>query len=77
MGFKSKATKANKAKKQEREPIKRKATGVRYVLRTDIRPSHMYNRSGVVAHEFNGEGTKEECIEEVKRKTEQTYGDRR
>ena len=30
MGFKSKATKENKAKKQDRKPIKRAATGLKW-----------------------------------------------
>ena len=30
MGFKSKATKANKAKKEDRKPIKRAATGLKW-----------------------------------------------
>jgi len=46
MGFKSKATKANKAKKQEREPIQRKHAGHVHKIRTDLRPSNERDHRG-------------------------------
>ena len=54
MGFKSKATKANKAKKQERKPIQRKMEGQVWKIRTDLRPSNEVGKGGLCQYHFPG-----------------------
>ena len=62
MGYKSKATKINKAKKVDRPPIKRVAEGRPFVVRTDLPPKKGYgltgcNASGRVANDIAEEMT--------------------
>ena len=68
MGYKSKATKANKAKKVDRPPIKRIAEGIPFVVRTDLpvkrgssqgQSAGFYQGSGLTANEWAEEMAKE------------------
>lgn len=67
MGYKSKATKANKAKKVDRPPIKRVAEGIPFVIRTDLpvkrgtqgQSAGFYQGSGLTANEWAEEMAKE------------------
>ena len=77
MGFKSKATKANKAKKQERKPIQRKMEGQVWKIRTDLRPSNEVSKGGLSEYYFpDNERDPDAPITEIEEKELQFIKDR-